>query len=53
MLVIVSIVFLVIFLLALIGLGRIVWRVVHDNEEAVPGGSLGRQFLGRHKDESS
>lgn len=36
-------------LVGVAGTARMAWRIFHDNEEMVPGGSLGRQFLGRRK----
>ncbi len=38
-------------LVAVVGTARFAWRIFHDNEEMVPGGSLSRQFLGRTKGE--
>lgn len=36
-----------VLLVAVVGTARFAWRIFHGNEEAVPGGSLSRQFLGR------
>lgn len=38
-----------VLLVAVVGTARFAWRIFHDNEEMVPGGSLSRQFLGRTK----
>jgi hypothetical protein len=37
--------------LAVLGMGRMAWRLWRDNEEPEPGGSLGRQMLGRTRDQ--
>ena len=41
----------VLVLLPLLGLARMAWRIFVRDEEMQPGGSFGRQFLGRTKDE--
>ena len=46
---VVSVVAVAMFLVAVAGTARMAWRTFHNNEEMVPGGSLGRQFLGRTK----
>ena len=40
-------------LVGVAGMARMAWRIFHDNEEMVPGGSLSRQFLGRRKDKGA
>ena len=37
------------FLVFLVGLGRWLWRLWHDEEELQPGGSIGRQLFSRDK----
>jgi len=41
---------LVLVLLPVVVMGRMAWRFfVKEDEQPEPGGSFGRQFLGRHK----
>jgi hypothetical protein len=35
---------------AVVGMGRMAWRMWRSNEEPEPGGSLSRQMFGRTKD---
>ena len=46
---VVAVIVAAMLLVAVAGLARMAWRTFHDNEEMVPGGSLGRQFLGGRK----
>ncbi len=46
---VVAVIVVAMLLVAVVGMARLAWRTFHDNEEMVPGGSLGRQFLGRRK----
>ena len=36
-------------LLILLGVARVAWRFLHDNEEPQAGGSMGHQLFGRKK----
>ncbi|MBA3476752.1 MAG: hypothetical protein H0T10_08390 [Actinobacteria bacterium] len=36
-------------LLIVLGVARVAWRFLHDNEEPQAGGSMGRQLFGRTK----
>jgi hypothetical protein len=51
LLVIASIVASVLLVLLLLALGSWMWRLFRENEEPVAGGLLGRQALGRTRDE--
>jgi hypothetical protein len=44
---VVAVIVVAMLLVAVVGTARFAWRIFHDNEEMVPGGSLSRQFLGR------
>jgi len=37
-------------LVAVLGLGRMAWRILRHNEEMQSGGSMGRQMFGRTKE---
>lgn len=49
--VVVAVILLFVLALVLFGVGRMVWRFFRGDIELEPGGSLGRQFLGREKNE--
>lgn len=42
-----AVIMVVMLVVGVVGTARFAWRIFHGNEEAVPGGSLSRQFLGR------
>lgn len=46
---VVSVIAVAMFLVAVAGTARMAWRTFHDNEEMVPGGSWGDQYLGSGK----
>ena len=46
---VVSVIVAAMFLVAVVGTARMAWRTFHDNEEMVPGGSWGDQYLGGGK----
>ena len=41
-----SIVTIALLVVVLVGMGRMGWRIWHDNEPMEPGGSMGDQMLG-------
>ena len=41
-----SVVSIAVLVVVLVGLGRMGWRIWHDNEPMEPGGSMGDQMLG-------
>jgi hypothetical protein len=43
-------VLVVVVLVPVLAMGPWAWRIWRHNEEMVPGGSLGRQYLGRSED---
>jgi len=50
---ILSVIATAMLVVGVVGTARFAWRIFHDNEEMVPGGSLSRQFLGRRKDKGA
>lgn len=43
---VVAAVWIALLVVALVGMGRMAWRLVHHNEQIEAGGSLGDQILG-------
>ncbi|MGI9112451.1 MAG: hypothetical protein ACR2GT_09725 [Gaiellaceae bacterium] len=49
LLLVLGVIAVALFLLVVLGIGRMVWRIVRDNEQLEPGGSYSRQLFGRDK----
>ena len=46
---VVSVIAAAMLLVMVVGMARMAWRTFHDNEEMVPGGSMGDQMLAGRK----
>lgn len=44
-----SVIVVAVLLVTVVGMARMAWRTFHDNEEMVPGGSMGDQMLAARK----